>query len=88
MNIDQLVTLRKDMRLSQPEFGQLFGVHPMTVSKWERGVLAPSEYQLALMREFQKAAQNEKARQAVKSVLIGAGIAAALLLLLDAGKGK
>lgn len=88
MNSLRISTLRKDLGLSQPEFGQLFGVHPMTVSKWERGVLAPSEYQLALMREFQKAVQNEKARQAVKAVLIGAGIAAALLLLLDAGKGK
>lgn len=88
MNKDQIAALRKNMGLSQPEFGQLFGVHPMTVSKWERDVLAPNEYQLALMREFQKAAQNEQARQAVKSVLIGAGIAAALLLLLNAGKGK
>lgn len=88
MNKDQIASLRKNMGLSQPEFGQLFGVHPMTVSKWERDVLAPNEYQLALMREFQKAAQNEQARQAVKSVLIGAGIAAALLLLLNAGKGK
>lgn len=88
MNKDQIAALRKGMGLSQPEFGQLFGVHPMTVSKWERDVLAPNEYQLALMREFQKAAQNEQARQAVKSVLIGAGIAAALLLLLNAGKGK
>lgn len=76
------------MGLSQPEFGQLFGVHPMTVSKWERGLLAPNEYQSALMREFQKAVKDEKARQAVKTVLVGAGIAAALLLLLEAGKGK
>lgn len=83
-----IATLRKEMGLSQPEFGQLFGVHPMTVSKWERGVLAPNEYQLALMREFLKAIQDEKAKQTVKAVLIGAGIAAALLLLLDAGKGK
>lgn len=88
MNSVQIALLRKDMTLSQPEFGQLFGVHPMTVSKWERSLLAPNEYQLALMREFQKAIQDEKARQTVKAVLIGAGIAAALLLLLEAGKGK
>ena len=88
MNKDQIFSLRREMGLSQPEFGQLFGVHPMTVSKWERDLLAPNEYQIALMREFQKAIQDEKARQNVKAVLIGAGIAAALLLLLDAGKGK
>lgn len=88
MNSMTIAALRKDLGLSQPEFGQLFGVHPMTVSKWERDVLAPNEYQIALMREFQKAIKDEKARQTVKAVLIGAGIAAALLLLLDAGKGK
>ena len=88
MNSAHIALLRKDMGLSQPEFGQLFGVHPMTVSKWERALLAPNEYQAALMREFQKAIKDEKARQAVKSVLIGAGIAAALLLLLEAGKAK
>jgi len=36
-------TLVKNARakcgLSQPLFGQLMGVHGMTVSKWERGVL-------------------------------------------------
>lgn len=88
MNKDQIAVLRRDMSLSQPEFGQLFGVHPMTVSKWERGVLEPTEYQFALMREFLKAIQDEKAKQTIKAVLIGAGIAAALLLLLEAGKGK
>ncbi len=88
MNKDHIFTLRKDMGLSQPEFGQLFGVHPMTVSKWERGVLVPTEYQSALMKEFQKAVRDEKAKQNIKAVLIGAGIAAALLLLLEAGKGK
>lgn len=88
MNREQIAALRNQMGLSQPEFGQLYGVHPMTVSKWERGLLAPNEYQLALMQAFQKGIRDEQVRQAVKGALIGAGIAAALLLLLDAGKGK
>lgn len=85
---NSIAILRQTMGLSQPEFGQLFGVHPMTVSKWERGLLEPNDYQRALMNEFQKGIINEQISQAVKSALVGAGIAAALLLLLEAAKGK
>jgi hypothetical protein len=46
---DQIVVLRRSLRLSQAEFGQLFDAHAMTVSKWERGVLVPSAYQHALL---------------------------------------
>lgn len=65
------------------EFGNLFGVHPMTVSKWERGTLHPNHYQLALMQEFARAAKNKEVRDTIGAVLIGAGIAAALYLLLQ-----
>ena len=85
---NSIANLRQAMGLSQPEFGQLFGVHPMTVSKWERGLLEPNDYQQALMNEFRKGIRNEQLSQAVKSALVGAGIAAALLLLLEAAKGK
>lgn len=82
--------LRRGMALSQPEFGRLLGVHPMTVSKWERkgGGSQPNEYQQALMGAFRKGLEDEQTRQMVKGVLIGAGIAAALLLLLKASEGR
>lgn len=83
-----IAILRENMGLSQPEFGRLFGVHPMTVSKWERGLLEPNEYQRALMIEFQKSIRDKQILEAVKGALVGAGIAAALLLLLEAAKGK
>lgn len=74
--------LREQLGLSQAQFGNLFGVHPMTVSKWERDILQPTHYQMALMMDFQKAAKTEEVRGTLGSVLIGAGIAAALYLLL------
>ena len=81
-------SLRKQrLGLNQAQFGALFGVHPMTVSKWERGVLYPTEYQLALMREFEEAAKSKEVHDTLKGVLIGAGIAAALYLLLRAARG-
>lgn len=67
------------------EFGQLFGAHSMTVSKWERGVLKPSGYQIALMQQFQATADAKKdqAQEQVKQLLIGAGVIAALVWLLN-----
>ena len=77
-----ITQLRKKLGLSQAQFGNLFGVHPMTVSKWERDILSPTDYQLALMMDFEKAAKKKVVKETIGAVLIGAGIAAALYLLL------
>lgn len=86
MNSESIFDLRKRLGLNQMEFGNLFGVHPMTVSKWERGTLFPNHYQIALMNEFLKAAKSKEVRDTIGAVLVGAGIAAALLLLLKNAK--
>lgn len=88
MNAKEIVALRRSLGLSQVEFGQLFDAHSMTVSKWERGLLHPSAYQIALMRQFHVTAEAKKdeARQQVKNLLVGAGVVAALVWLLS-GKG-
>ena len=82
MTKDSIADLRKRLGLNQMEFGNLFGVHPMTVSKWERGTLSPNHYQLALMQDFEQSAKSKEVRDTVGAVLVGAGIAAALYLLL------
>jgi putative transcriptional regulator len=81
----EISTLRRSLGLSQVEFGQLFDTHSMTVSKWERGVLRPSAYQIALMRQFQVTAKakKEQASEQVKNLLVGAGVVAALVWLLN-----
>lgn len=84
-----ILKLRTQLQLTQPQFGQLLGVHWMTVSKWERGILVPNDYQLALMIEFEKAVHSrhvQAQKDALGAMLLGAGIAAVLLLLLDAAK--
>lgn len=51
-----LKPLRVRLNLSQRELGALLGVHVMTVSKWERGVLEPSEHQKRILRALSDAA--------------------------------
>ena len=85
----QIAALRTAMGLSQAEFAQLFGVHPMTVSKWERDrqppLAKPTAYQTALMRAFTQAVRGKKQDMPdqVKNRLVGAGVIAALFYLLS-----
>lgn len=58
MTPTQIAQLRKELNLGQPQFGQLLGVHPMTISKWERGIISPNLYQQTLMTEFKKSAKT------------------------------
>ena len=85
MTHDRILALRTALGLSQIQFAQLFGVHFMTVSKWERGVVVPSPYQVALMEQFSKtaAAKQDEAKERVKNLLVGAGVVAALFFLLS-----
>lgn len=80
----EIAYVRKALGLTQADFGRLFDVHFMTVSKWERGILSPSPYQAALMEQFQRAAQARQAevQEQLKSLLVGAGVIAALVFLL------
>ena len=89
MDPAQITNLRRRLALSQPQFALLLGVHAITVSKWERSVpgAVPTPYQNALMAEFEKAAASREAEQirnSLGTLLVGAGIAAALLMLLKA----
>lgn len=88
MQANEITSLRHSLGLSQVEFGQLFGAHSMTVSKWERGLLKPTAYQVALLHQFHVTAdtRKEQAQEQVKNLLIGAGVVAALVWLLG-GKG-
>ena len=46
---------RGKLFLSQVQLAKLLGVHPMTVSRWERGILAPSAYQIEFLEVFKRA---------------------------------
>ena len=82
---DAIRNIRKVLGLTQTQLGQLLGIHSLTVSKWERGVLTPSPYQMAMLDSFKKAGERKPlVGGTVVALLVGAGIAAALYLLLKA----
>lgn len=84
MQRHEIKQLRNDLSLTQVEFGQLLGAHAVTVSRWETdSSVQPTPYQMALLFEFQKAAKEQAFGRTVKNLLIGAGIAAAIYLLLQ-----
>lgn len=86
MNKLEIIEVRKMLGLNQGEFAQLFGVHQMTVSRWERGELEPTPYHHALLDEFKTAAKKEEAKENLKLILIGAGLVAAIYFLLKLAK--
>ncbi len=79
----EVTALRGGLSLTQEQFASLLGVHSLTVSKWERGLLQPSPYQAALMQSFARSRQSAPDVGAiVGGVLLAAGVGAALYLLL------
>ena len=60
----------------------------MTVSKWERGTLSPSPFQVALLTDFDKAAKKQKMGGEIKTLLIMAGVVAAIFFLLSLARNK
>ena len=83
MNASGIKKLRAQLGLNQVEFAQLAGVHPITVSKWERGEAEPSAYQNALFEEFRQGAQSKIVRETLKGSLVSAGVIIAVALLLS-----
>lgn len=85
MTAAEIQKLRERLGLSQVQLAQLLGVHPLTVSKWERGLLAPSPHQNALLDSFLKArSANNTIGEEVGNLLLTAGVAFALYALLEA----
>lgn len=75
-------SLRELLRLTQAEFAQLLGAHPMTVSKWERGQADPTPYQTAMMENFRTGAADQEVARTVRNILVGAGVVLAIAILL------
>jgi DNA-binding transcriptional regulator YiaG len=51
-----ITSLREALGMTQAEFGERIGVDKMTVSRWERGALRPSEGSLAAISELRNRA--------------------------------
>jgi transcriptional regulator with XRE-family HTH domain len=84
----EILAVRSTLGLSQVQLAQLLGVHPLTVSKWERGLLTPTPHQAALLSSFGDAGRARKQiGDEVASLLLTAGVAAAIYVLLKAAMG-
>jgi len=60
-------------------------MHPLTVSKWERGILSPNPHQTALLESFRKATNSKQnIGDEVEKLLVTAGVVLALYALLRA----
>lgn len=89
MTAAEISIVRSQLGFSQVQLAQLLGVHPLTISKWERGVLAPTPHQSALLQSFLKASQAKKQiGSEVSNLLVTAGVAVALWALLNAAFDK
>lgn len=64
--------------MTQVEFSRLLGVHPVTVSKWERAAAMPSPWQSNIMAALAAAPRED--REQVRHVMHQQGEAAALAL--------
>jgi len=51
-----ITSLREALGLTQAEFGERIGVDKMTVSRWERGALRPSDESLKSLDDLRKRA--------------------------------
>lgn len=84
----EIRAIRDRLGLTQPQLAQLLGVHPLTVSKWERGLLNPTAHQQVMLQSFGKAAKRPEVRGDVAQALVTVGAALALFILLQAAFGK
>ena len=54
LTAEDIATLRKEMKLTQVKFGELFGVSARKVSEWEHGKKLPGELIVTMIRNFMK----------------------------------
>lgn len=57
-----IVSLREAMGMTQEQFGEKLGVSKMTVSRWERGRMRPSDAAANAIRELQEETRRRGVR--------------------------
>lgn len=59
MSPAEITQIRQRLALTQAELAALLGVHLVTVSRWERGTLKPSNWHLSVLAVFAAAAARK-----------------------------
>jgi DNA-binding XRE family transcriptional regulator len=96
MNKHQLRKVRKTLGLSQAQLGKVLGVHPLTVSKWERGAAKPEGATAQLFRVIGRRIEEQPPPPDTKETILaalagpsaGAGLEALLETLFGGAKTK
>jgi transcriptional regulator with XRE-family HTH domain len=82
MNLDTK-SIRDRLGLSQGLFAQVLGVHPITVSKWERGLASPDPYRTILLKAANESLKYDtQLGPKLRALLVFGHTAAALCALL------
>lgn len=85
---EEIVKIRRSLHATQAQLSRILGVHDVTVSKWERGMLRPTPHQEALLRAARRATRIDPGvGAAVVRDLADGGVGLALFRLLSAAFG-
>lgn len=68
-----IATIRKNADLTQVEMAALLGCHPMTISKWERGIGEPQALQQDIYRILEGAYERGTALHFHKATQLAKG---------------
>lgn len=89
MDPAEIKATRTELGLTQAQFAQLLGAHPLTVWKWEKGDLQPTPHQQGLIASFGKASRSQSdIGSEVSTLLVTAGVVVAIYALLHAAFGE
>ena len=84
INVEEFVLkTRKDMRISQTDFGKLLGVTRTAVNHWEKGVSFPNKQNWELIVAFSEIKHLPDAKDIKKAMLVK-GSSYALYIVLKA----
>jgi len=92
MKNKRLRKVRKKLGLSQAQLGKVMGVHPLTVSKWERGAATPEGATAQLLKVIDRRLEEKPPPPNIKDLILaalaGEAIGAGLEVLLGALFGR
>lgn len=83
-----IVQVREALGLTQVDFAILIGVHPLTISKWERKKLMPTQWQMGLIEAFGVASKKPGLNRTTKRDLYALGSTKTIYKLLRACYGS
>lgn len=82
MKGERVAAVRKRLGLTQVHLAEILGVHPITVSQWERGTAVPNAWASGLLDVFETVQEPSCTGRRAASLLYSSGRPRALYELL------